>query len=118
MAGRGAIVNERLSLFRLQELSNVGRADFQFERRGYAVESFHSLALHLLAVLVNVNESRSDHQPSGMDDTASTQQLGRDAHDLSVMDANVAHGIEACFGIHDTPTFEHQVVLLCAHDGG
>ncbi len=111
-------MNQRVALFRFQELSDVGRADFQFERRGYAVERLHALALHLLAVLVQVNESGSDHQPAGMDDAASAQRLGRDADDLSVADADVAHSIQAGFGIHDTSAFEHQIVLLCGHNGG
>ena len=103
--------------FVFRNCSDVGRADFQFERCGYAVERFHALALHLLAVLVKVNESGSDHQPGGMDNPASAQRFGRDADNLSVTDANVAHGIQAGFGIHDTSAFEHQIVLLCGHNG-
>jgi hypothetical protein len=32
MAGGGAVVNERAPLFRFEELSDIGRADFQFAR--------------------------------------------------------------------------------------
>jgi len=118
MAGRGTVVNERVPFFCFEELSDIGRADFQFERGGYAVKRFHSLALHLLTVLMQVNESGSDDQASGMDDTASAERVGRDADNLAVEDANVAHGIEAGFGIHDTSAFEHEVELLRGHDGG
>jgi hypothetical protein len=65
-----------------------------------------------------VDESGSDHQPAGMDDAASAQRLGRDSGDLSVADANVADGIEAGFRIHSTSAFEHQIELLCGHNGG
>src|ERR1700690_1813146 len=118
MAGGAAVVNQRAPLFRLQELSDIWRADFQFERRGYTVERFHSLALYFLAVLVQVNESGSDHQPAGMDDTAPGQRVGRDANNLPVADANVAHCIEAGFGVHDTSAFEYQIVLLCGYHSG
>ena len=64
-------MNEGVTFFGFQKLSDVGRADFQFERRGYAVERFDALALELLAVLVQVNESGSDHQSAGMDNPAS-----------------------------------------------
>jgi hypothetical protein len=48
-----------------------------------------------------------------MDDTASAQRLGRDADNLSVADADVAHGIHAGFGIHDASAFQHEIELLC-----
>ena len=117
MAGGGAVVNERAPLFRFEELSDIGRADFQFERGGHAVERFHPLALHLLTVLMQVNESGRNDQVSGMDDPASGELAGRNTDNLAVEDANVAHGIEAGFGIHDTSAFEHEVELLRGHDG-
>jgi hypothetical protein len=92
MAGRAAVVNERVTLFRFQELRDIGRADFQFERCGYAVERFHALALYLLAVLVKINESWSYYQPAGMNNPVSAQRLGRDADNLSVTDARPVSG--------------------------
>ena len=66
---------------------------------------------------MQVDESRSDDQAGGMDDAASAQRVGRDADDLSVADADVAHGIQAGLGIHDASAFEHEVVLLCVQNG-
>ena len=111
-------MNQRVAFFGLQELSYIGHADFQLEGRGDTIKRLDALACEVLAVLVQVNESRSDHQPAGMDDAASAQHLGRDAHNLSVADADVAHGIHAGFGIHDASAFEHEIVLLRGHNGG
>ena len=83
-----------------------------------AIKRLDALAGEVLAVLVQVNESGSDHQPAGMDNTAAAQRLGRDADNLSVADADVAHGIHAGLGIHDPSAFEHEIVLLCGHNGG
>src|SRR5271156_6495002 len=47
-----------------------------------------------------------------MYDTPSTQRLGGDAGDFSLADAHIAHRIQAGLGIHDSSTFEHQIVLL------
>jgi hypothetical protein len=69
-------------------------------------------------MLVQVNESWSDHQATGVDNTASAQQLGRDAVNPPVTDANGAHSVEAGFGIHDASAFEHEIVLLREHHGG
>jgi hypothetical protein len=66
---------------------------------------------------MQVNESGSDDQAAGLDDPASAQGVGRDADNLAVEDANVAHGIEAGFRIHNTSAFEHEVELLRGHDG-
>ena len=118
MAGGGAVVNERVAFFRFQELGDVGRADFQFERRGDAVQRLDALALDLLAVLVKINESGSDHQSAGMKDAPSAQRIGRDAGNLAVADANVADSVQSGFWIHDASAFEHQIVLLCGAEGG
>ena len=84
MAGRRAVVDQRAAFFGFQELCDIGHPDFQFQRRGYAVERLDALAFRFLAVLVQVNESRSDHEAAGMDDPSPGQRLGRDAGDLSV----------------------------------
>src|ERR1700691_1269700 len=118
MTGGGAVVNEKASVFRFQELSDIWRADFEFERRGNAVERFHALALHLLAVLMQIDESGSDHQPSGVDDTPSLQRVGRDADNHSVADPDVAHSIESGLGIHNTSAFEHEIERLRGHNEG
>src|SRR5205085_6168168 len=90
MACGRAVVNERMSLFRPQKLRDIGRTDFQFERRGYTVERFDSLAFNLLPVLVQVNEAGSDHQPAGVDHATSGQGVGGNAGNLSIANANAA----------------------------
>jgi hypothetical protein len=64
-----------------------------------------------LAVLVQINKPRRDHQSAGMNKAPSAQGLGRNAANLSVADADVAHGIHAGFGIHDAS--EQEIELLC-----
>jgi hypothetical protein len=71
-----------------------------------------ALALQVLGVLVEIDESGSDDETAGVNDAPSAQRLGGDAGDLAVADADVAHGIQASFGIHDAAALEHKIVLL------
>jgi hypothetical protein len=117
VARRGTVVNQRAALFSFQEPSHVGRTDFQLQSRGNTVERLDALACKLLAVLMQVNESRSDNEPAGMNDATAAQRLGRYAGNPAIADADVAHGIRACFGIHDLSAFEHNIKLLRGHRG-
>jgi hypothetical protein len=118
VAGGGAVVNQRVAFFGFQELGDVGHADFQFERGSDAVERLDALAGEFLAVLVQIDKAGSDNQAAGMNDAASEECLGRDADYLSVADADVPHGIEAGFGIHDASAFEHKIILLGGDEVG
>ena len=112
MTGSGAVVDERVFLLLVQELCDVGGADFHFQSGGDAVEGFHALAGEVLAMLVQVNEAGSDDQAGGVDDAASVQRSRGDAGDFSVADTDVADGVERSFGVEDAAAFEDNVVLL------
>ena len=112
MAGGCAVVDQRVPFLGREKLSDVGRADFHFQRRGHAVERLHALALDLLAVLMQIDEAGSDDQSRRVDDAAAGEWFGGDARDLSVADADVAYGVEAGLGVHDAAAFEDEVVLL------
>src|SRR5271169_131696 len=71
VAGGGAVVNQRVAFLGFQELGYVGHADFQFERGGDTVKRLDALAGEVLAVLMQIDESGSDHQAAGMDDAPS-----------------------------------------------
>ena len=75
-----------------------------------------ALAFQVLAVLVQIDESRRDHKPADMNDAPSVKRLRRDAGNLSIANADVANGIQTGFGIHDASAFEHEIVLLRRHD--
>jgi hypothetical protein len=47
-----------------------------------------------------------------MDDTPSAQRVRRDADNLSVADAHVAHGIQASLRIHDSTAIKDDIELL------
>ena len=72
--------------------------------------------VELLAVLVQVDEAGGDDESGGVDDAASGERVGGDAGDLAVADADVAHGVETGFGVHDAPAFEDEVILLRGED--
>jgi hypothetical protein len=104
--------------FGLQELSNVRHADFHFERRGDSIQRLDTLACQVLAMLMQINKAGSDYQTAGANDAPAAQRLGRDANNLAIANANVAHCIHTRFWIHDPAAFEHKIVLLCGHVAG
>src|SRR5579864_197651 len=71
MARSGAVVNERLAFFGLKKLCNVRDADFHFESVCNPVESLYSLAREFLAMLMQIDESRSNNQSGRINDTSS-----------------------------------------------
>ena len=75
MAGRRSVMNQRVTFFRFQEFRNVGRTDFQFQRAGHPVQRLDPLACHILAMLVQINESWSNHQPASMNHPLPSSKL-------------------------------------------
>jgi len=65
MARRCSIVDEGVSLLRLEEGGYVGLADFHLKRCGYAVQGFDPLTFEVLAVLMQINEPWSNDQAWG-----------------------------------------------------
>src|SRR5882762_10127355 len=108
MTGRRAIVDQRVTFLVFQEPGDIGHADFHFQGRGYSVQRLDALAFYVLAVLVQIDESGSDDQAVAVNDTPPAQRFGRDADNLPVADADVAHGIEAGFGVHDASALEDK----------
>ncbi|HLO05174.1 MAG TPA: hypothetical protein VK198_00930 [Terriglobales bacterium] len=64
-----------------------------------------------MAVLVQINKPRRDHQSAGMNNAPSAQGLGRNAANLSVADAGRCARHSCRFRIHDAS--EHEIELLC-----
>ena len=56
-----------MSLLLSQKLGDVRDADLHLERRRYAVEGLHPLAVHVLPMLVQVDEPGGDHQAADVD---------------------------------------------------
>ena len=117
MARRCAIVNQRTTFFRFQEFGNIGRANFEFERRGHTIKRFHSLARQVLSMLVQINKSRSDHQPFRVNHPPSAHPLGSYPNNLPPTDPNIPHRIQPGLWIHDSSALDHQIVFL-RHCGG
>ena len=106
-----------MAFFCFQEGGDVGRADLEFECRSDAVHGFDALAVEILGVLVEIDESRGDDQSGGMDDAAATERPGGNAGDFAVENADIADGVEAGFGVHDAAAGKDQVVLLGGRGG-
>ena len=102
----------------VQKLGDVRRADFHFQRGGYAVEGFDALAGEILAVLVEIDEAGCDDKAGGVDDAASAERDVGDASDFAVADADVSDGVKVSFGVEDTATFEDEIVLLGGGERG
>ena len=68
-------MNQRMTLLRFQKLRDIGRTDLQLQRAGYPVKRLDALPRHVLPVLVQINEPRSDHQPARVNDAPSAQRL-------------------------------------------
>jgi hypothetical protein len=113
MACRSAVMNQRVAFFAFQKLRDIRCADFQFQRHGHAVKRFNALALQVLRVLMQIDEARRHYQSVGVNHPASTQRLGRDADNLFIANPDVAHRIQASFGVHNAPIFQHQIELPC-----
>ena len=73
MAGGGPIVNQRVAFFIFQELGDIGHSDFHFKRGGYSVERLDPLALEILTVLMEIDESGGNYEPLGRNDAASAE---------------------------------------------
>ena len=105
-------MNQRVTFFRFQEFRNVGRTDFQFQRAGHPIQCLNPLACHILTMLVQINESGSNHQPASMNHPLPIQNFSRDADNLPVANTNVPHPIEPGLGIDNAPALDHQIVPL------
>ena len=112
MAGRRPVVNQRAPFLGFQKLGNIRRTDLQLKRRSYAVQRLDPLACHILAVLVQIDEARSNNQPAGMNHPPSAQRLRRNANNLPIAYADVARRIQPGLGIHHSTTLKNQIVLL------
>ena len=101
-----------MTFFRFQELSDVGRSDFQFQRRRYAVKRLDPLARHVLAMLVQVNEARRDPTTrpplSAADETRAI---------FPSRMPTLRTSIQSGFRIQDAAPLENEIVLLCRCDG-
>jgi hypothetical protein len=75
-AARGrTVIDDRPSVFCLQKLGNVGRANLHFQRGRYAVERLHPLALDLLPVLMQIDKAGRNHERRRVDDSLGCQWL-------------------------------------------
>jgi hypothetical protein len=57
-------------------------------------------------VLVQINETGGNDEPSRADRMTPAEWSRRNAGDLPVTDANIAYGIEPGLGVHDATAFQ------------
>ena len=112
MAGRGSVMYERVAFLRLEKLSHIGRADFHFQRCRHAIEGLYPLAGQILPMLVQVDESRRDHEAGRVDNTPTLQRRMRNSRDPSLLNPNITHSIGLGFRVNDASALDHDVVLL------
>jgi hypothetical protein len=93
-------------------LRQVRNSDLHFKRGRHAVEGFDALAREFLAMLVQIDKSGRNRKARGVDDAFARERLCGNANNSAIADADIAHGVEAGFGVHDAPAFEDKIVLL------
>src|SRR5580698_388245 len=118
MAGGGAVVDQRLAVFGLQKLCNIGYADFHFQSSSNAVKGLDTLAFQLLTVLMKVDKSRGNHKIFYTQGPLSAERVGRNPDNLAIADTDVTDRIEASFRIDDAPAVKNDVVLLSGEERG
>src|SRR5271169_7084551 len=118
MARRGAVVDQRMSVFLLEKGSDLGNANFQLERGGHAVEGLHATAGDVLSVLVKIDEAWGDNHALGAENTLAHKWFRRDASNLAITDADITGCVEPRLGVHRTSAFNNEVVLLGQCGGG
>src|ERR1700722_16188039 len=106
-----------MTFLRFQELRDIRRSDFQFQRRGHTVEPLDALAGQALGMLGQNNEAGSHYETGNINNAPSTERLGGYADNLPFAYAHVAYTIQAGPRIDDASTFQNQIVLLRRRDG-
>ncbi len=62
VTGRRAVIDECLAAADFDEAGDVGHSGLEFQSRGDAVERLQAIGIGVLLMLMQVDESRSDHQ--------------------------------------------------------
>ena len=114
----GAVVQDRPPATPRQ----VGRRErhpaLQLQRGGDSVAGLELVGAVGLAVRVQVDEARGDHEAGDVEHYRAGEGAFGYRGDLPGADGDVAHGVEARFGVHDAPAREHDVVAALGEEGG
>ncbi len=105
-----SIVDASLSRALGVEPGNGADAGLQFQGRGYAVHGVVAVALVVLTVRVEVDESRRDDEAAGIDGIASAERGAADRSDPAVADAQVTDCVQPGRGIHD-PAMQNDPIV-------
>src|SRR5207253_310214 len=71
-----------------------------------------ALAFKVLVVLVQINEPWSNDQPLGGNHALACKGLSRDFLDLALANADIANGIQTCFGIDHAAALNYNIIAL------
>ena len=94
-------------------LLDVGGADFEFEDGGDPVPDLEGVRLLIPAVLVQVDEARSDDEAAGIDGFATDgrgQGCFGKGDNGAVRDGEVADGVEPGLGIDDAAVVDDEIL--------
>ena len=110
MARGCAEVNQRAPLALREEARHVGDSDLELERRRHAVERLEPVVLRILAVRVEVDEARRDHEARGVEHGRAPQRLLRNGRDAAARNPDVADRVETGLGVHDPASLKDDLV--------
>ena len=112
MAGRGAVVDQRMAVFLLEKRRDIGHADFHLECGGYPIERLHPAAGEVLSMLVQVDKPRGYDESLGADDTLPASGSVEMRAILPLLMPTLRIAVESGFGVHDPSAFDDEIVLL------
>ncbi|MGY4467339.1 hypothetical protein ACVWWK_003021 [Bradyrhizobium sp. LB9.1b] len=111
--GGGAII-QHASLPRLALIPGPDRqhACFEIERRRHAVERLHAVGRDRLAMCVQIDEARCDHEPGRVNHPLGAAERGADRGDLAVHHRHIPDGVHSAGGIHHPAARDHQAAHI------
>lgn len=93
MSGADTVIDQRFPFAFGVPTIDVASADFEFQRTRHTIERFETKVFFVLAVLVQIDETRRNDEAARVDHVAALETLARDRFDLAARYAEVADGV-------------------------
>jgi len=118
VADGGAVVDKRFAAAVIDPLLHWRDADLKFEGAGDAIAGFVFIVLVVLAVGVQIDETRGNDVPFGFNGLLASKRSGAEGGDDAVDDAEGTNGVEIGGGIDDASVVDDSVEVRLTVGGG
>ena len=105
-----SIVDDGLALLACQPLPQEKYAGFEFQSCRHPIMCLIFMGFIGHAVGVQINEARGHYEPRSVDLLRAFESRGADFYDAVAAYADIAHSVQARFGVYDAPAADHQVI--------